>query len=89
MLPSQKYSSTRYGVKAANTELRSISNRQSHNIADRMAVLWLVVVLLGIMILSFGRLNRELTIIGALMINLSFGIIIGYGISQTVNFPSS
>jgi hypothetical protein len=56
MLPIQKYNSTRYGMKTVKAELkRSISNGQSRHIADRMAVLWLVVVSLGIMILSFGK----------------------------------
>jgi len=59
----------------------SICNDQSHRIADRLAFLWLCLVVLGIMILSFGK-SRELTILGAGMISLAWGILIGYSISQ-------
>jgi hypothetical protein len=52
------------------------------SVADRNAVLWVIVFTIRVMMLLFGKENHELTVIGAMMVGLAFGLIIGYGISQ-------
>jgi uncharacterized membrane protein len=60
---------------------KSNNNSRTRSIADRMAVVWVLVFTVGVIILSFGR-SRESTIIGAEMVGLAFGIILGYSIAQ-------
>jgi hypothetical protein len=47
--------------------------------ADKVAVFWVIVFSVGVVLLSFGKENHELTVIGAMMVGLAFGLIIGYG----------
>jgi hypothetical protein len=46
--------------------------------ADKAAIFWVIVFSVGVILLLFGKENHELTVIGAIMVGLSFGLIIGY-----------
>jgi hypothetical protein len=49
---------------------------------DRVAVFWVIMFSVGVVLLSFGRDNHALTVIGAMMVILAFGIIVGYSVFQ-------
>jgi len=83
MLPIQRYMSVNHGMATTKAEFsKSKTSNQRLSITDRIGVLWGVLISVGIVLLSFGRSVRELTILGGITVGLSFGIAIGYSLSQ-------
>ena len=82
-LAIQRYSSDKKGMTSAKLKFsKSNSSNQKSSLTDKIAVLWGMLVFVGIVLLSFGRSVREPTILGGMTVGLAFGITIGYSIFQ-------
>jgi len=83
IVPNQRYQSASDGTTSAKAPFsKSKTANQRFPITDKLGVLWGVLTLVGIVLLSFGRSVRELTILGGMAVGLASGIPIGYSIFQ-------
>lgn len=85
-----RYKSTSDGITSAKAAFsKSNTANQRFPITDKLGVLWGVLTFVGIVLLSFGRSVRELTILGGMTVGLAFGIPIGYSIYQRYTMKHS
>lgn len=77
MPSSQRKYSASFGMKGESRELKKSKITKSRNFCKRVVVFWLLTLMLGLIILVFGKPDYKLTVIGAITIGLGFGILIG------------
>lgn len=82
MLKIQRYASDMNGTRVEKTGFRN-----SRNIDDKIALVWFLILCIGIVTISYGIKGDIFATIGEIAIGLSSGILLGYAIR--VEFEAS